>query len=256
MPDPLNILIFGHSDTFGVALPDRSAAWPNLVGTELPERIDRPVVVNQRPFLPLRPGAGASAQRSLDQYPADIAVFATNPYGFAVTTVANRVQKRFGDKTAGRFKRLEYALNRWTARIPAGKPINTTGRRIVRRVIGTASASSYEDVLQAHMEVLRTLARKEDLQVIIMGGNRLAGWIQRERPDLVQCVETMRVLLEEFCEQHHFAWFNTESALLPGARERSFLPDGAHRNAEAHRHFADLVLPVMQECAEKALAPA
>jgi hypothetical protein len=89
-----------------------------------------------------------------------------------------------------------------------------------------------------------------------MGGNRLAGWIQRERPDLVQCVETMRVLLEEFCEQHHFAWFNTESALLPGARERSFLPDGAHRNAEAHRHFADLVLPVMQECAEKALAPA
>ena len=62
-----------------------------------------------------------------------------------------------------------------------------------------------------------------------------------------------RSVVQQFCREHHFTWFDTEAALLPGARERSFLPDGVHRNPEAHRHFADIILPVLGEMAEKAL---
>ena len=252
-PSPVRILIYGHSDTFGVALADRSLAWPNLVQAELPELLGRPVEVTQRPFLPIRSGAGVRAETILQDHPADVAVFATNAYGFAVTTVANRVKGRFGEKNAKRYQKLERRINTWTAAVPFGGRINNTGRRWARKLVGTAPDSSYEDVTRAHDEVLRVLARQESLEVVVMGGNKLATWIQREKPSLIVQVEAMRRTVEEFCREQHFAWFNTEEALLPGNRERSFLPDGAHRNPEAHRHFADLVLPVLKACAERAM---
>lgn len=52
-PSPVRILIYGHSDTFGVALADRSRAWPNLVQAELPALIGRPVEVTHRHFANL-----------------------------------------------------------------------------------------------------------------------------------------------------------------------------------------------------------
>lgn len=250
---PVRILIYGHSDTFGVALADRSLAWPNIVQAELPALIDRPVEIIQRAFLPIRAGAGERAEAILSENPADVAVFATNAYGFAVTTVANRVRSRFGEANARRYTKLERRINKWTRSIPMGDRINNTGRRWTRKVMGTAPDSSYDDVVRAHDEVLRVLARQESLEVVVMGGNKLSTWIQKEQPSLIVQVEAMREMVEEFCREHHFAWFNTEVALLPGNRERSFLPDGAHRNPEAHRHFADLVLPVLQRCAERAI---
>ncbi len=252
-PSPVRILIYGHSDTFGVALADRSLAWPNLVQAELPALIDRRVTVTQRPFLPIRAGAGERAEAILRENPADVVIFATNAYGFAVTTVANRVKGRLGEKNAKRYQKLERRINKWTASIPMGNRINNTGRRWARKVVGTAPDSSYADVVKAHDEVLRVLARQESLEVVVMGGNKLSTWIQKEKPSLIVQVEAMREMVEEFCREHHFAWFNTEEALLPGNRERSFLPDGAHRNPEAHRHFANLVLPVMQRCALRAM---
>lgn len=252
-PSPVRILIYGHSDTFGVALPDRSAAWPNLAQAELPALLERPVTVRQRPFLPIRAGAGQRAEEILREDPPDVVVFATNPYGFAVTTVANRLRGRLGETNARRYIRLERRINRWTRAMPMGGRVNNVGRRLARKVIGTAPESSFEDVMLAHNEVLRVLARQESMEVIVMGGNRLSGWIQREKPQLSRQVETLRETLETFCREHHFQWFNTETALLGGQRERSFLPDGVHRNAEAHRHFANLVLPVLHSCAERAM---
>jgi hypothetical protein len=251
--EPVRILIYGHSDTFGVALPDSTLAWPSLVEGELAALLGRPVEVAQKPFLPIQSGAGARAEAILAESPADVAVFATNAYGFAVTTVANRLRSRFGETTSRRYVKLERRINRWTAAMPLGSRINNGGRRVARKVLGTAPRSTYEDVVEAHMEVLRVLARHEQLQVIVMGGNKLSSWIQRENPSLILRVETLREMIENFCREHHFTWFNTEAALLPGNRERSFLPDGAHRNAEAHRHFADLVLPVLRECSERAM---
>ncbi|MEO8538333.1 MAG: hypothetical protein ABI577_01240 [bacterium] len=250
---PVRILIYGHSDTFGVALADGTQAWPNLVMQELPHLVGRPVEVTQRPFLPVRAGAGERAERILGEHPADIVVFASNPYGFAVATVANRLRGRLGETNTRRYTRLERKLNKWTRAIPMGDRINNTGRRMARKVLGTAPESSYQDVMQAHSEVLRVLARHESLEVVMMGGNKLSTWIQKEKPALMLQVESMREMVEEFCREHHFTWFNTETALLPGVRERSFLPDGVHRNAEAHRHFANLILPVLKACGERAM---
>jgi hypothetical protein len=250
---PLRVLILGHSDTFGTQLPDRSAAWPQIVLRELPALVGRPVELHQRPLLPLRPDKGARAESILQGFPADIVIFATNPYGFAVETVANRVQQRFGERFSGRYLKLEKKLDAWTRNGRMGRAVNHGTRRVVRKVIGTAPNSSYQEVVDAHMEILRVLARDEQLQVMVQGGNKLSSWLQKEDKTLTERVETLGKVVQQFCREHHFTWFDTEAALLPGARERSFLPDGVHRNPEAHRHFADIILPILREMAEKAL---
>ena len=250
---PLRILILGHSDTFGIQLADRSLAWPQIALRELPVLMERPVELHQRPLLPVRPDKGARAESILQGFPADIVIFATNPYGFAVETVANRVQQRFGERFSGRYLKLEKKLDGWTRNGRMGRAVNHGTRRVVRKVIGTAPNSSYQEVVDAHMEILRVLARDEQLQVMVLGGNKLSSWLQKEDKTLTERVETLGKVVQQFCREHHFTWFDTEAALLPGARERSFLPDGVHRNPEAHRHFADIILPILREMAEKAL---
>ena len=250
-PRPLRVLILGHSDTFGIQLPDRAAAWPQIVLRELPALVGRPVELHQRPLVPIRPDKGSRAESILQGFPADIVVFATNPYGFAVETVANRLRQRFGGSFGARYLKLERKLDAWTRNGRAGRAINHGTRRVARRVIGTAPDSSYQDVLDAHLEVLRLLARDEQLQVMIQGGNKLSSWLQKEDTTLTTRVESLGRVCREFCRDHHFTWFDTEAALLPGERERSFLPDGVHRNPEAHRHFADTILPVLTTMAAR-----
>jgi len=255
-PSPLRLLVLGHSDSFGVQLSDRADSWPQVVLRELPALAGRPVELHQRPLAAIRPGVGRRAETILQEFPPDIAIFATNPYGFAVGTVANRIRQRFGDRVSNRYLRAERKLDGWTRNSRFGRVLNHGTRRVVRRVVGTAPEASFADVLEAHLEVLRVLAREEQLQVMVQGGNRLSSWLQKEDPTLPPRVEELGRMARTFCQEHHFVWFDTEAALLPGARERSFLPDGVHRNPEAHRHFANLVLPVLKAMAERALEDA
>jgi hypothetical protein len=88
---------------------------------------------------------------------------------------------------------------------------------------------------------------------MVQGGNKLSSWLQNEDRTLTQRLEALVGVAQQFCRDHHFTWFDTEAALLPGARERSFLPDGVHRNPEAHRHYADIILPVLKQMADRAL---
>lgn len=230
-------------------LSDPKLAWPVLLQLELPAVIDEPVEIVHHKLSAVRPEALSLLEKWLGESQPNVVTLGVNPYAFAISSVYQKVRHRFGQKAADRYMRVEQKFDRWTG----DTFVNAIGRRFVRKTVGVATYSTYDQVMQAYTAFMRRLAREEDLQVVVMAGARLSNRLHLLDDTMVNMIDQFREEVRQLTEDHRFVFFDTESTVEGPDRESYFQDDGVHRNPSGHRRIADMVLPVIATAATPSL---
>lgn len=225
-------------------------AWPVLLRSELPSVIDEPVEILHHKLSAVRPEALSLLEKWLDESQPNVVTLAVNPYAFAISSVYQRVRHRFGPKIAERYMRLERKFDRWTG----DTIVNSIGRRLVRKTVGVATYSTYDQVIQAYTAFMRRLAREEDLQVVVTTGARLSNRLHLLDATMVEMIDQFSGEMRRLTAEHRFIFFDTELTVAGPDREACFQDDGVHRTPFGHRRIADMLLPVIATAAAPALA--
>lgn len=246
MTDPTRILIFGQSNTGGVQLADRQAAWPNLVASALPELTGQPVEITVRPFFAHAPGSEDYLERELRRREPDIVFVTLSSFSFLNPVIEPGVRERFGERMGNVYHafatRLD-ALTRDRGRLAA--TLNRSGRAVARRVFGAAPVTTYEVAVEGTTKALQLLARQEDIQVVAVHGfvkleNRRSGPPSQKEVVLLRFLDEMRTLTGRL----RITFINLQEGSVPDTR---FLPDGLHVSAEAHTAIAAAVLAAFRD---------
>ena len=245
----MRILILGHSDSSGINLPRREAAWPWLVASRLEEELHDPVEIDHRELSPIRPGTPDFVASLVEETGPDILCLAVNPFWFAGSTVRVKVQRQFGPDFARRYLRLEAAFDRHTRSGAVRSRINRAARKVTRRVVGTAAPAPLETVQASYQGMLSRLSQFEDLPVLVLSGNRLPEWTAKN-PPLRAAINGFLAAIEESARRHRFEWFDTESTFGDLPRNSQLFADRIHRNELGHQRHADSVFPVLLQLAQ------
>lgn len=162
----MKILVFGNSDT-GRAVAT-GPTWPELVRRDLAASSGAPVELIDRRFFPL-PGSLAYAAKLIDEVHPDLVLLPLNEYTFWGVSVELQIRHRLGARAASTFKSAERRFDRIT-RGKAGVlgSGNRVARNLARRTVGVRSSATATEVTQTYIEILRLLARVEDIQVVIV----------------------------------------------------------------------------------------
>ncbi len=241
------MLVIGSSDTTGSSLGDPSQAWPQLVGRELGAVVDEPVDVVNLPVVPVGPKAVPRVQDALQKNPPDLVVFSFGAYHFIVATVGQRVRRRYGERAYRLFRKVEIRFERKTASAE-GAParMNHMGRWLARRIIGAEPLSTEEEVTGIQLEIMRQLAQREGLTVVVLYAPPLATSIDRENKNANKRLAEHREYMTGAGRDHHFL----VADCVPGfeaANEQGPLrhSDGVHKSASGHRIQADAIMSVL-----------
>lgn len=101
----MKLLVLGNSDYNGSMLSDPGIAWPHIVGRRLSQMTGEPVEVVNQNLIPSRANALLLVDGLLESHQPDLVVVGLNPYAFAITRVATRVQQRAGKRVSGWYVR-------------------------------------------------------------------------------------------------------------------------------------------------------
>jgi hypothetical protein len=230
-------------------LPDPSQAWPWVVGRELSAAIGDDVDVVDVPVAPVGPGAVPRAVNALDENKPDIAVFAFGGYHFIVSTVGERVRRRYGKRAYRLFRKIELLFEDRTANAE-GRParLNRFGRWLARKVIGAEPYASEEEATGIQLEIMRQMAQREGLISVMMFAPPLGESIERDNPGANARLAKYRKDMTEVARGYRFLIADC----LPGfeeAAKRGGLrtSDGVHKGAAGHRIQADAIMKALIE---------
>ncbi|MBI5947517.1 MAG: hypothetical protein HY875_05225 [Chloroflexi bacterium] len=253
----MRMLVIGSSDTSGTSLADPSEAWPRLVGTELGEVVGETVDVINVPVVPVGPKAVPRVEDALQKHEPDLVVFAFGPYHYIVATVGQRVRRRYGERVYRAFRKIETRFEGATAKVD-GAParLNHMGRWLARRIIGAEPLSTKEEVTGIQLEIMRGLARREGLIVVILHAPDLGERIDRENKGANKRLREHREYMTGVGRSHHFLIADC----VPGfeaARNQAPLrhSDGVHKGAAGHRIQADAIMAALQSPASPLRQP-
>ncbi|MBK9342459.1 MAG: hypothetical protein IPN07_05300 [Dehalococcoidia bacterium] len=230
MTDPTRILIFGQSNTGGVQLADRQAAWPNLVASALPELTGQPVEITVRPFFAHAPGSEDYLERELRRREPDIVFVTLSSFSFLNPVIEPGVRERFGERMGNVYHAFATRLDELTRdRGRLAVTLNRSGRAVARRVFGAAPVTTYEVAVEGTTKALQLLARQEDIQVVAVHGfvkleNRRSGPPSQKEVVLLRFLDEMRTLTGRL----RITFINLQEGSVPDTR---FLPDGLHVSA-------------------------
>ncbi|MBK7125821.1 MAG: hypothetical protein IPH65_07910 [Dehalococcoidia bacterium] len=225
MTDPTRILIFGQSNTGGVQLADRQAAWPNLVASALPELTGQPVEITVRPFFAHAPGSEDYLERELRRREPDIVFVTLSSFSFLNPVIEPGVRERFGERMGNVYHAFATRLDELTRdRGRLAVTLNRSGRAVARRVFGAAPVTTYEVAVEGTTKALQLLARQEDIQVVAVHGfvkleNRRSGLPSQKEVVLLRFLDEMRTLTGRL----RITFINLQEGSVPDTR---FLPDG------------------------------
>lgn len=206
-----------------------------------------------RVLHPLASGQVEQVESILEEFDPDIVCLGVSHYAFTMLTVKSKVTRRWGKRGLNVAKRVEKTFDRLTPGNGLGKRANRAGRALAKTVVGTAPVSTYDEVVSAYVAVMKRLSRREDIQVVVMGGARLSGTIQTTR--IGSLIARFQTDMMAATADRRFVWFDTEATLAGPDRESYFLRDGIHRNLKGHRRVADMLLPVLATAINGARAP-
>lgn len=242
----MKILVLGHSDSEGSRLQDLHDAWPYLVQRRLEAALGVQVEVAHK-LLFAGPTALAYAERQVEAYQPDIVFVGTSAYAVVVQLASNRVRARWGNRAANFMNSWERRVAHWQQHLgPRGNRVLTTGRKSVRKVLGTAPAYTFEQVVDCYHSIFDSLARPEDIHTIVFGGLGYGRELQLLNPRLNEMQDRFHALLKARADEHHFDWVTHESILGGCEAKLAYMqPDGTHSNAEAHRLAAEAVYPLV-----------
>lgn len=243
----MRMLVIGSSDTSGLGLPDRSQAWPQIVGREAGAVIGEPIEVIDLPMVHVGPKAVPRVEAALQKHQPDLVIFSFGPYHFIVATVGQRIRRRYGERVYSLFRALETRFERRTANAH-GRParINHAGRKLARGLIGAEPLSTREEVTRIQTEVMRVLARREGLPVVVLHAPPVGPNVERENKGANKLLAEHREHMNSVGRSHRFLIADC----FPGfeaahARDSLRHSDGVHKGPTGHRIQADAVITAL-----------
>ena len=174
----------------------------------------------------------------------DIVVIATSTYGVLIKMVSKRVRQRFGDRAGDLAARTERFVARHPG--PAGSKRATAfaeARRVGRRIIGTTGDSSEDALAECYADCFLTIARREDLHGIVVGGAAYTDAVWRLNPGAEQAQARMDARFEASTREHRLDWISHQALLGGPARKLPYYQaDGVHTDARSHRLLAEAIV--------------
>ena len=243
----MRVSVLGNSDTTGMFLGANARTWPSLLEERLPALVGEAVTVDNWRFAPYRGGSVAHAGALVEDAEPDLVVITLASYWCGFGTVHARVAQRFGGRAAKLFNRGERAYSQHvTGGVHAGKTDSPLGRRLARRVIGTQTLMSLPQFVEVYSSVLRDLALREQLQVLVLADHHYTPEIHRMLPRLQETITGIEAAIRPLVTERKFLWGDLEAAISEGGRRgEMILSDGIHMTEEAHERVAAALLPVV-----------
>ena len=240
----MKLLVFGHSDSDGRHLDDPANAWPWVSQRMLAEKGVNLEVVHRSLYA--GPTAASFVEKQLETHQPDVVVVATTTHNVVVRLVSSKVRARWGDHPARVAERAE----RWAARQSArdgrrGAAVMAL-RKGARRVLGTLSPMTPNEMVATYAACFDQLARVEDLHTIVGGGIGYIGEIRRLNPGIDAAQASLQRRFRELAEGHRFDWLSHEAVLGgPALKDQYYFPDGMHTDERSQKLFAEALLPLV-----------
>jgi hypothetical protein len=245
----VRVLIIGSSSSAGTGLPDRSLAWPWLVQQDLGAQLGEPVELVHQVIFPVGSRAVPMAMAALEDADPDVVIHSFGFFSASVTTVSERVRRRYGPRATRLYRRVVERHEAKTGHDQGGRPArrNRAGRWLARKVIGADAIATFDEVMGNLTGVQHGLAQREGLVVISMCEPALSGILSRDHPKAHAIFERGRVEMAQVARSHHFVVGDCASGYdRHPHRDSLFLSDGLHKNAEGQRIQADAVLAALR----------
>ncbi|MFN0094015.1 MAG: hypothetical protein ACKVVT_04470 [Dehalococcoidia bacterium] len=240
----MHILVLGHSDSAGNALPEGSEPWPVLLkkGLEAGGALGS-VTLSNRSYAPLAdPGLGR-LEGYLQEQPPDLVIVSPSWFPFLIRTVKSRLRARWGKRAVELARRVELRFDDLTlGRRIGGRRANALGRRMARRLLGTAPISSYERTMEKYDAVMRRLSRLEDVPVIVQVD--LGPASRLHTPQMTKAMGRFATDIAAMAVRYRFHPVPYDEGLSSAERDATYLPDGIHRTPEKHETAAKRLLEV------------
>lgn len=230
----MKVLVLGNSDTAG--LFSSGETWTRVLGQPLTASRPGIATLTEIPFAPIGAGAPAFAERKLRELEPDVVILPVGTFAFTVGFVWVRVQSLLGARAGRWFRRTEEAFDRRT-RTPGMKSVglNRFGRRAARFIFGARAMSTPGSLAESYGNILRALARTENVRVLVMvyppesGPSLVKGDLTAKRARFLAAIEDEAMA-------HHFHLIRAECVFSSAADgQPTTTPDGFHLNAQGHR---------------------
>ena len=244
----MRISILGNSDTTGMFLAPGTSTWPVLLQECLRDTFPEPVEVDSWRFAPYRPRALQHALALVSAAEPDLVVVPLASYWCVFGTVRARVEQRFGARAAVFYARGERAISRHVeGGVRPGKPRATLARRLARRVVGTTTLMSLPEFVGVYGTLIRELALREEMQVLVLGDHHYNARTQRMLPRAGALIVEIERAIRPLVEERKLLWADLEHAISAGdRRDEMILSDGVHMSPEAHQRVAKALLPIVE----------
>lgn len=245
----MRISVLGNSDTTGQTLAPGEQAWVDLIGPRLEAILGEEVTVDSWKFAAYRGGAVEYARSLVDEAEPDFVILTLATYWCAFSTVQFGVERRFGQRAGDIYRRLERFTVKNIERKPSiSQPTNHRGRRVARRVLGTGSLLTPSEHYEILSRVIRDLAARENLQVLVFGDHHFSDDLRERMPGMLSAITSVEGRIRTLVEERRLYWGELEPVVAQGARrEDQFHPDGVHLTAEAHERFATHLVPLIHD---------
>ncbi|MEO8538362.1 MAG: hypothetical protein ABI577_01385 [bacterium] len=236
------LFLAGHSDSGARYLPEGVAPWPERTRQFLADQTGEPWALTEVRFAPIGAGAADYLLAKVEAASPDILLLPFTAYLCTVGTVAESVRARFGSRAAKLFERSESGFQARTREGKTRRTVNRRSRLAARKILGTRTLATVEQVGDIYEEVLHRLARLESLQVLAIEDARFSAEIQSREPKLHQRIDQLYARVLPVARSHHFAIANVEAALRAAPDRNIFhQPDGVHTTAAFHDIFFGVV---------------
>jgi len=236
----MQILVLGNSDTRGDFAAGQT--WPWVAAAVLEADDGSPVSVVERGYSATRPEAAAYAETVARELRPDVVVVPLGTFAFTVGFTWVRVQRLFGKRVARWYRKTEAAVDvhtRDTARQP--NRLGSAARTMMRRTVGTQPMTSWSALAGNYVEVIRALARVEDVEVLLVAYPPERGSSVTNRKAEDQRLRFLAAVGEE-AARRHYRLVDSRSAYLdaPDPAEL-YTPDGFHSSLAGHVVLGTLV---------------
>lgn len=239
----MRICVLSNSSSSGLGLRDPAAAWPRLLAAELGAEGDR-CEVREVAFFPRGTKAVDFAMTRVLEDEPELLIVSVGSFICAVGTVSERVRQRWGDRAQRLFLRLERTFDSNTREHGRFvERLNGAGRWLTRRVIGTATLGTVEEVTETFTRLLDLVAQREQLRVIVFPDPYWPGAVVKENPGANRAFEQLRAAVRAAAERHRFDWVDVEPEFsqVPD-RDAYYQIDHTHKSVAGHRAIAGRLL--------------
>jgi hypothetical protein len=243
----MRICVLGHSTSSGDWLPDRALAYPWLIAATLADATGEEVSVSHYSFVPMGGRAVSYGMAKVDECDPDIVIVPVASFVSCVGTVGERVRRRWGERWFRAFHRAERTFDGRTANRPGARGrLNRVGRRITRKVLGTATFTTVEDSVQVYTDLFRGLARREGMTVAAIVEPSWPAWVDRENPGANPGHHDLRDRVRAVAVQHHVLWAEGDTTYdVHPDRDALYFADGVHKTIAGHHAYYEALIPVL-----------